>query len=853
MNKHFSFPTAQLPSRTAAANNWAAWLSRAMFCMAFLYVGSAMAATVTCTGTTVGSLTWNRPVANGSNPPVAPLSGVGTAVPYNVVQITVDVSGSYSFQCGATSPAGWDNFTFLYQNSFDPTAPFTNVLIGNDDNPVVGLSGFSRNLTAGTNYYWVVTGFSNTDQGAWLGTISGPGVTTIVSGPPALPNTLVVTGTTVGGPTWNRPVANGGNPPVPPASGVGTAVHYNVIPITVDVSGSYAFQCFDGWDNYTFLYQNSFDPTAPFTNVLIGNDDNQSIGLSGFSRNLSAGTCYFFIVTGFSNTDAGAWSVAISGPGTATNVANCAPPTITPIPQAVFAGTSQTLSIATVNDAQDAENQLVVTITSANPANGVTLSNIAVDASGNVTALVTATCGGPTANFNLKVTDSDGLMATANETITFTDNTPPIITCPGNIVRSTDPGQCSAAVTYAIPTYSDNCPGAGLDHISGGTSGSTFQKGTTSVTWQATDAANLTRRCTFTITVTDNQAPTIACPLNLTRSTSPGTCSAAVTYANPTYSDNCPGAGIDHVSGGTSGSTFLKGATTVTWKATDAAGLTKTCTFRVTVNDTEAPTISCPASQSVNTAGNTCASAAVSYSMPTAMDNCPSPAPAVMRTGGLASGSLFPKGTNTVVWRAMDGTGNTKTCSFTVTVTDNVAPSITCPGNIAVTAAPGQCSTVATYSTPTATDNCAVASVVLTGGLASYSIFPQGVTTNTWRAMDDSGLTSTCAFTVTVSCGTGPSETTQAARETKKSVANLGLHLMPNPASTNVTISLGGFGASRVELTILDALGRVAWRQTLEAEQTQITVDLSALGTGAYWVSAKNDGQLITKRLIVQQ
>ena len=482
------------------------------------------------------------------------------------------------------------------------------------------------------------------------------------------------------------------------------------------------------------------------------------------------------------------------------------------------------------------------------PGASLTLTSAANTASGS-------TFPKGTTMVNWKVTDASNNMAVCDFTITVNDTQNPAISCPANITKVTDLNLCSAVVTYAMPTSSDNCSVGStvLTSPANTASGLAFNKGATTVSWKATDGSGNMAVCNFTVTVTDGQAPTITCPLNQTKSTDPGGCTAVATYA-ATATDNCgPLPSLTMQSGIPSGMPFPKGTTTVVMKATDGAGLTKTCSFRVTVNDTQAPTISCPASQSANTTGSTCASAAVTYTLPTATDNCLSPAPAVTRTSGLASGSLFPKGTNTVVWRAMDGAGNTKTCSFTVTVTDNTPPGITCPGNIAVTAAPGQCSTVATYTNPTATDNCGVASVVLTSGLASYSIFPQGVTTNTWRAMDDSGLTNTCTFTVTVSCGTGPSETTQAARETKKSVANLGLHLTPNPASTNVTISLEGFGTSGAELTILDALGRVAWRQTLEAEQTQVTVDLSALGTGAYWVSAKNDGQLITKRLIVQQ
>jgi hypothetical protein len=134
---------------------------------------SAQAGTITINSTTLGGPTWNRPVAGG--PPVPPLSGVGTAVAYDVFAFTVDTDGNYTFLSTATSPSNWDNYSFLYQISFSPVAQFTNILIGNDDNPNIGLSGFSYGLTAGMNYFFVATGFANGDAGDYSLEINGPG------------------------------------------------------------------------------------------------------------------------------------------------------------------------------------------------------------------------------------------------------------------------------------------------------------------------------------------------------------------------------------------------------------------------------------------------------------------------------------------------------------------------------------------------------------------------------------------------------------------------------------------------------------------------------------------------------
>jgi len=364
------------------------------------------------------------------------------------------------------------------------------------------------------------------------------------------------------------------------------------------------------------------------------------------------------------------------------------------------------------------------------------------------------------------------------------------------------------------------------------------------------------------IKITVYPAPSLTCPVSQTRSTDPGQCTASVTYAAPTTSNNC--ASVMWVSGGSTptpnganyNSTFPKGPTIVTWKATDGAGLTKTCTFRITVNDQELPVITCPASQSVNVATGMCTSAAINYTTPTATDNC-MPAPTVVRVGGPASGSSFPKGITNVIWRATDATGNLKTCSFSVTVTDNIAPTITCPPSVSVNGSVtnGVCSAVVTYPNPTATDNCTVNSVILSNGLASGSNFPAGATTNTWRAMDDSGLTSICTFSVTVSCGGAPQAINdERGRAINEEARTMTLRVAPNPASERVQILIENMDESGGELTVYDALGRVALRQKVLAHQEQVSFDLSEQWlSGLYWVTLRSGGQTVAQRLVVNR
>src|SRR5439155_11940141 len=128
-----------------------------------------------------------------------------------------------------------------------------------------------------------------------------------------------------------------------------------------------------------------------------------------------------------------------------------------------------------------------------------------------------------------------------------------------------------------------------------------------------------------------------------------------------------------------------------------------------------------------NTAPGPC-SRVVSYSAPTHSDNCPGET--VVQTGGLSSGSAFPKGITTNCFTVTDASGNTNSCNFTVTVNDTEKPMIGCPGNITTNTAPGTCSQVVSYSAPTHSDNCPGETVAQTGGLSSGSTFPKGITTN---------------------------------------------------------------------------------------------------------------------------
>ena len=117
--------------------------------------------------------------------------------------------------------------------------------------------------------------------------------------------------------------------------------------------------------------------------------------------------------------------------------------------------------------------------------------------------------------------------------------------------------------------------------------GQTASNGGASVVVSVTDIHGNVGSCTATVTVLDNIAPTISCPGNVTQNNDASLCGAAVTY-NVTSADNCTGEIITQTAGFASGEVFPVGTTTNTFVVTDTSGNTATCSFDVTINDSEA-------------------------------------------------------------------------------------------------------------------------------------------------------------------------------------------------------------------------------------------------------------------------
>jgi hypothetical protein len=237
----------------------------------------------------------------------------------------------------------------------------------------------------------------------------------------------------------------------------------------------------------------------------------------------------------------------------------------------------------------------------------------------------------------------------------------------------------------------------------------------------------------------------LSCPGNISVSNDTDQCGAVVNYTEPSGAA-CGTVTCDHPSG----SFFAVGETTVV--CTSSVG--PTCSFKVTVNDTQNPTITAPANASYQCASDV---PAASPSQATAADNCGTPTVTVSESNNGGAGSTASPLIITRTYTATDGAGLTASASQTITVIDNTPPSITCPGDISVNAPAGTCAATVHFAV-SASDNCSVPTVV--SSPASGSVFPVGTTTVVATATDAAGNTQSCSFTVTVKDAEAPVITT---------------------------------------------------------------------------------------------
>ncbi len=411
------------------------------------------------------------------------------------------------------------------------------------------------------------------------------------------------------------------------------------------------------------------------------------------------------------------------------------------------------------------------------------------------------------------------------------DYDPPAINCPGNITVSTstgantdeEPGDCGAIVRgiNADPA-TDNCPSPTINYtISGATmasgngdaSGNFFYTGVNQVVYRIFDHGVPANKdtCVFTVTVEDDESPTILCPKNVTIGTDPGECSALYNYTVD-YDDNCFGVNamgfadefepanwtlsnsnggdgfVDDtdapnsiiITGSNNGSIFgPSNNTDYCITIPGDYGGTLAFDWDYNTSDADGPNfdkfgyvVDGVFTQLSNDAGSTTQNGLVSIMLMPGQTFCfrifstdqalgaavtiamsftymESINPTLVQNTGIASGDVFPIGTTTNTFTVTDNNGNTASCSFTVTVEDTENPTIECPDDIVVELDPLECETEVIFDA-VASDNCPGVSYEVSTDLESGDLFPIGTNEVVFVATDGAGNTSSCSFDVTI-------------------------------------------------------------------------------------------------------
>ena len=437
---------------------------------------------------------------------------------------------------------------------------------------------------------------------------------------------------------------------------------------------------------------------------------------------------------------------------------------------------------------------------------------------------------------------------------------------------------CTPPTATATPASQAICSGSSITTIalSGTGSGTVYNwvrdnpavtgiaaSGSGDISGSLTNTTNAPITITFTITPTANNC--VGAAITATVTVNP----IANAVATPSSQTICTGNVITAIalSGNVAGTVYnwtrdnltvtgiaASGSGNISGSLTNATAAPVTVTFTITPSYTNdgvtctgtpvtatvivnpLPTITCPGNQSTNNAPGLC-SAVVNYS--SSSTGVPAPTITYAFTGattgsgsGNGSGSTFNVGVTNVTLTATNACG-TPTCSFTVTVQDNTLPVISgCPGNQTVTVSSSGCTATATWTQPTATDNCTAPLTYYFRSHAPGSSFPGGITTVTYKFKDATGNESVCSFNITVN-------STLAASISDKYAYS--------PGTAVNTIYLGWTPASKITYTASVSGGQSVytykWTTTaglnIIGSSTQSSVQVTSTTVGTYTLTLK--------------
>ncbi|WP_282148059.1 HYR domain-containing protein [Algibacter lectus] len=344
----------------------------------------------------------------------------------------------------------------------------------------------------------------------------------------------------------------------------------------------------------------------------------------------------------------------------------------------------------------------------------------------------------------LTVTDVNGNDSFCDAIVTVEDITPPTAICQAITVQLDVDGNAIITPDQIDNGSNDAC---GIQDISLDiTTFDCSNIGDNTVELTVTDNNNNISTCSAIVTVEDNIAPEAICQSITIQLDANGSATIVAGDLDNGSNDNC--GTVTLAASQTIFTCTDVGDNNVTLEVTDANNNVSTCTAIVTVEDNLAPTVLCQ-DITVQLDSSGLATIVASDIDGGSTDACGT----VSLTASQTNFDCSNIGNVIVTLTATDVNGNSSTCDATVTVEDNIAPTITCPSDVVITADAGQCTaTNVDLGLTTTTDNCEVATITNN----ALEPFVLGETIVTWTVTDTSGNETTCEQKVTVTDGNLP-------------------------------------------------------------------------------------------------
>ena len=458
----------------------------------------------------------------------------------------------------------------------------------------------------------------------------------------------------------------------------------------------------------------------------------------------------------------------------------------------------------------------------------------------------------------LTVTDVHNNTATCTASVTVLDTIKPTAICQGVTTYLDATGNATITAAAVNSNSADAC---GIDTMTlslasfdcDDLSSSLPMLNSNTVTLTVTDPSGNSGTCTASVTVLDTIKPTAICQDVTVSLNAGGNATVTAAAVDNNSEDTCDIANLSLSQ--TSFTTSDIGANTVTLTVSDPSGNTSSCTATVTVEDNAGPNAQCQnLTRLLNSQGNRIVTPAE------VDDNSTDPS-------GIASLALSQTvfncshlGPNAVTLTVTDVSGNSSTCSATITIMDNTPPKAVCKNATLALNAAGLASLPALAVNNGSTDECGISAMNLSQ--PNFSCIHVGSNTVSLTVTDAGGNTNTCSATVTVTDLSPPAALCQPAtlQLGANGTATIAVSTINNNSADacgigSLSLSQAAFtcahlGINPVTLTVTDANGNTASCQTAitvvdqllpKAQCKNATAYLDANGQASISVSLVNN------------